>query len=116
MTRYKTINIKQNQQTVAEAIANLEIEIKVCKAEGIYVLKVIHGYGSSGVGGEIKRELKHWKLSAISKKQIIAFLPGEKLSDSNELYQKMKEICPELLGDFELYRTNPGLSLIWIGK
>lgn len=116
MNRYRTINIKEDYPTVAEAIARLEIEIKMCKMEGVYVLKVIHGYGSRGVGGEIRRELNRWKIGAIAKKQILGFLSGEHLNDSNEMYAKMKAVCPELLGDFELYRTNMGLSLIWISK
>ena len=50
--RYKTINLKENFPTVALALATLEIEIDVAKQEGITAVKVIHGYGSHGVGGD----------------------------------------------------------------
>ena len=64
---YRTFNVKADAPTVELALANIEIEIQRCHSEGVKVLKVIHGYGSSGVGGEIKKALSRWLL--LKKKQ-----------------------------------------------
>jgi hypothetical protein len=40
--------------TVAEALQQLERELSHARQTGGGVLKLIHGYGSSGAGGEIR--------------------------------------------------------------
>ena len=100
--QYRTYNVKADLPTVELALANIEIE-----------LKVIHGYGSSGVGGEIKHALNNWL--KIKKRQglFLDYVKGEELATSKK-QKKFKEICPELMGDFELYFSNPGVTLIFI--
>ena len=49
-----TLDIKSQKQTVSEAVAQFLIELESYKKGGYKVLKVIHGYGSHGVGGAIR--------------------------------------------------------------
>ena len=62
---YAELNLKENSPSVDEAMAILEINIDICKKSGVKVLKVIHGYGSHGVGGaiclELRNRLRHLK-------------------------------------------------------
>ena len=109
--KYKTINIKENQPTVALALAILEIEIEVARREGYAAVKIIHGYGSHGVGGEIKRNLAPWLRRAKSKGFIADFVKGEEWPAS-EKAEKIKSFCPEILGDPELYYANSGITII----
>ena len=51
------IDVKSDMQTCLMAVAQLENEIDACKLGGFNVLKVIHGYGSHGVGGAIKKDI-----------------------------------------------------------
>ncbi|MCQ2564535.1 MAG: hypothetical protein MJ152_01575, partial [Clostridia bacterium] len=51
-----TIDIKSEGQSVMEALAQFEIEVESYKKGGFKVMKVIHGYGSHGIGGAIKVE------------------------------------------------------------
>ena len=50
-----TIDIKSEKQSVAEAIAQFLVELDAYKKGGFKVMKVIHGYGSHGVGGAIRQ-------------------------------------------------------------
>ena len=109
--RYKTINLKQDNPTVALALATLEIEIEVAKREGVLAVKVIHGYGSHGVGGEIKKALSHWLVLSKKRGFIAEYVRGEQWNSSPKS-AKIKKICPEVLGDSELYFTNPGITVI----
>jgi len=111
--RYKTINLKENQPTVALALAMLEIEIEVARREGVTAVKVIHGYGSHGVGGEIKKALSLWLVEKKRSKFIRDFVKGEQWQSSSSA-EKIKKLCPEVLGDTELYYINPGISVILI--
>lgn len=110
---YKTYNVKADNPTVELALANIEIEIERCKSEGVLVLKIIHGYGSHGVGGEIKRNLLRWL--ELKKRQgfIKNYVKGEEWPTSSKA-EKIKQYCPDVLGDMELYNINPGFTLVVI--
>ncbi len=100
--------------TVEQALAMIEIEISVCKKEGIKVLKIIHGYGSNGIGGAIRRALPRWSQRAKKKGIIKEFVRGENWLHENEIIFKIKKLCPEIIGDIELYHANLGVSVILI--
>lgn len=109
--RYKIINLKKDSPTVELALSILEIEVEVARREGIVALKIIHGYGSHGVGGEIKRALPFWLSRAKKRNFIRDFVKGEQWTAS-EKADKFKRLCPELLGDPELYFANAGVTII----
>lgn len=111
--RYKTLNLKANNPTVELALGILEIEVEVARREGIIAMKVIHGYGSHGVGGEIKRALPFWLNRAKRRGFIRDFVKGEQWT-ANEKAEKFKKCCPDLLGDPELYHANAGVTIILI--
>lgn len=111
--KYKTLNLKENQPTVELALALLEIEIEMSRREGIVALKVIHGYGSHGVGGEIKRALSRWLVIAKRRGFIKEYVKGEQWTAS-EVAEKIKKQCPEVMGDNELYFANAGVTVILI--
>ena len=51
-TKLGTANLEAGYPTVAEALKHLNFEIRHAKAAGCPVLKIIHGYGSTGTGGK----------------------------------------------------------------
>ena len=108
---YKTFNVKADNPTVELALANIEIEIDRCKVEGIKVLKIIHGYGSHGVGGEIKRNLQNWLWQKKRQGFIRDYVKGEEWPTSPKS-EKIKKYCPDVLGDMELYSINPGFTVV----
>lgn len=108
---YRTFNVKADAPTVELALANIEIEIQRCRSEGVKVLKVIHGYGSSGVGGEIKKALSRWLMFKKKQHFIVDYIKGEEWPTSVRAAKYKKEF-PEVLGDMELYFINPGLTVI----
>ncbi len=111
--KYKTINIKENQPTVELALAILEIEIEIARREGVVAVKIIHGYGSHGVGGEIKRALNYWLNRAKKRGFIRNFVHGEHWLGSDTA-NNIKKLCPDVIGDTELFFSNPGITIILI--
>ena len=112
--QYKTLNLKKYMPTVDQALKMIEIEIEIARKEGIKVLKIIHGYGSSGVGGEIRKALPVWAKISIKKKIFSYFMRGEEWLSESDKKKQIKEICPEIIGDIDLFHSNPGISLIVI--
>ena len=89
-------------------------EIKQAKREGVKVLKVIHGYGSSGKGGALCVGLR--KSFGLRKKEgvIKDFVAGEAFSIFNPTVLAMLEAVPELRGDPDLSATNEGVTILWL--
>ena len=94
------INIKGDGQTVSLALAQFEIEADICRQAGFPMLKVLHGYGSHGVGGEIKRQGK-----------IAGFIPCEKWLAS-PLRDKAIKLDSSLLADKDVNTQNCGQTLV----
>ena len=107
-----TIDIKSEQQTVAEAIAQFLVEVEAYKKGGFKVMKVIHGYGSHGVGGAIKNEFLKQCQSLKNRGKIYDFTCCDKWIDKNPVKKIAINYCPDLMADSELYRINPGCSIV----
>lgn len=89
-------------------------EIRKAKRDRVRVLKVIHGYGSSGKGGALCVGLR--KSFVMRKKEgtIKDFIPGESYSIFNNAVLAMLDAVPELCGDADLNATNEGITVLWI--
>ena len=52
--KYKTVNIKNGMPQVQEAEQRVRQKLKSAKMFGVKVITFIHGYGSTGIGGNIR--------------------------------------------------------------
>jgi hypothetical protein len=114
MSAVRTFNVEANLPTVDEARRLVMEEIRRAKRERIRILKVIHGYGSSGKGGALCVGLR--KSFKLRKKEgvIRDFVPGEDFSIFNATVLAMLEAAPDLRGDPDLNATNEGVTVIWL--
>ena len=108
----RVVNIKKDNPNADYAMYLLDEEIKYSKAIGNRVIIVIHGYGSHGRGGIIKRELQSY-LPHLKRKNIIKdFVFGEKWGELNETKQLICKISPEIILHENLQSINSGVSVI----
>jgi len=109
-----TYNVEAGLPTLDEARRLVIGEIKRAKREGVQVLKVIHGYGSSGKGGALCVGLR--KSFALRKKEgvIKDFIRGEDFSIFQDATLRLLEAVPELRGDPDLGSTNEGVTVLWL--
>lgn len=114
MSRVRTINIEAELPSLDEARRTLAAEIREAKKQGVRLLKVIHGYGSTGKGGRLAVGLR--KSFALRKKEGVLrdFIAGEDFSVLNEVTLQALEELPELRGDPDLGMTNLGVTLLWL--
>ena len=109
----KEINIKEDFPSVDVAIFRIQQEIEVHKQFGDQVIKIIHGYGSHGVGGNIKEELNH--LLPIWKKQnyIYDYIKGENFTSITLSTRKYSKDLKYLLMQDEYFDSlNKGVTII----
>ena len=107
-----TIDIKSEKQTVAEAIAQFLVEVDAYKKGGFKVMKVIHGYGSHGVGGAIRLAFLKKCQDLKNCGKIEDFTCCDKWTDKNTVKKIAINYCPDLLADSELYHINSGCSIV----
>src|SRR5438034_11492853 len=114
MSAIKTFNVEAALPTLEEARRQVIDEIRRAKREGVRVLKIIHGYGSSGKGGTLCVGLR--KSFGLRKKEgvIKDFVAGEEFSIFNPTVLALLEAVPELRGDPELNATNEGVTILWL--
>ena len=107
-----TLDIKSEKQTVAEAIAQFLVEVDAYKKGGFNVMKVIHGYGSHGVGGAIRQAFLKKCQDLKNRGKIEDFTCCDKWTDKNTVKKIAINYCPDLLADSELYHINAGCSIV----
>jgi len=114
MPLIKTFNVEASLPTLDEARRLIISEIKTAKRQGFSVLKVIHGYGSSGKGGKLCTGLR--KSFGLRKKEgvIRDFVAGEDFSIFDNRTLTLLEAVPELRGDPDLDATNEGVTVVWL--
>ena len=114
MSAVRTINVEATLPTLEEARRLVLAEMKQARRDGAKVLKIIHGYGSSGKGGALCVGLR--KSFRLRKKEgnIKDFFPGEEFSIFNQSVLALLEAVPELRGDRDLDATNEGVTILWL--
>ena len=109
------INVESFKLTVNEALAQIESEIDALKLiNKPCILKVIHGYGSSGCGGEIKKNLPAFLNILKARGKIKDYAENSKFGVLSLKYKKYSGIFPELILDNDLKNLNPGITIIFI--
>jgi hypothetical protein len=109
---HKTINLEQGRPFRETAMKRLLNEIEVARVEQVRVLTVIHGYGSSGKGGVIRRECRKNLDYLCSTGKIKEYIPGEDFSGRSGPVKALLRRFPELTNNKNLDRRNPGVTLV----
>lgn len=114
MSTLRTFDVEAGFPALEDARRLVIEEIRKARREGARVLKVIHGYGSTGRGGKLCVGLR--KSFRLRKKEggIKDFIPGEDFSIFNETTLSLLEVVPELRGDPDLDSTNEGVTVLWL--
>ena len=98
--------------SVREAVARMELELSLARAQKQGFLKLIHGYGSSGVGGDIRVAVQRRLHELTVNEQIRRCIFGENWSKSNEESWRLLQAKPELKTDPDLGRRNLGITIV----
>ncbi len=108
-TKIAEVNLERGHPTVEEALRELVSRLMTCKGQGTKAVILIHGYGSSGVGGKIgsavRRKLREESLAGI----IRASCGGENWTDRK---RELLSICPALSEQESRIAGNKGVTVV----
>lgn len=106
------INLEYGMPSVERARVRLEEGLRSAKAQRVHTVKIIHGYGSSGKGGAIKRDVQ----SVLAQKKrcgaIKHFVSGENFSPFDSSARAILDKHPELTRDSDYSRGNDGITIV----
>ena len=97
---------------VHEALQRLESELGLARRQRCAVLKLIHGYGSTGVGGDIRIAVQKRLYEMVENGHIRACIYGENWSKANEEAWKLLQEHPDLKNDSDVGRANRGITIV----
>jgi uncharacterized Zn finger protein (UPF0148 family) len=105
---YQVVNLEAGHPTVPQAIAKLERRIETARKQGVKVLKVIHGYGSSGKGGSLRDAVRRVLPELERQGPVRSHVAGEHFAKSSSIVRQF----PRLREDADLGRGNRGVTLV----
>lgn len=98
--------------TVEEARQRLSVAFAKARQDKCAILKLIHGYGSSGVGGGLRVGIRKSLRKRRKKGEIRQYVFGENWSIFDETSRDILEANPSLKRDSDLDRGNEGISIV----
>ena len=108
----KTIILKEGMPSVEQARARLQTELRSARQIGVKILKLVHGYGSSGVGGDLRISLQSTLRQMTERHEISDCIYGENWRTSDERSWELLKRMPELKNDSDLGKGNKGVTIV----
>ncbi|MBM6938396.1 hypothetical protein H7U37_07635 [Pseudoflavonifractor phocaeensis] len=108
----REINLEAGMPYADAAIRRLTYELERSRAGGVAILKIIHGYGSSGKGGRIRTEARAYLERLKKRRGIKNLIPGERFSIFDADTRSAFLLCGALRRDSDLERHNNGVTFI----
>jgi len=111
------MNLESNMPLVEEAFERIHHHLEKLRGRGLRAIKVIHGHGSSGRGGKIRREFRQAMEYGLWGEAIIEVYFGEMLLPHLPQYQDLLKTYPALKNSITKdMQGNPGITLLILDK
>ena len=107
-----TVNLEAGFPSVDEARRRLLAEMDAARRAGVRVLKVIHGWGSSGEGGKLGPAIRKSLRLRVKEGRALSVVPGERFSSDTNEGRELVQRHPQLRSDRDFNRANPGMTLV----
>ena len=108
----KTVNLKSDMPQVHEALQRLERELALARQQKCSLLKLVHGYGSTGAGGDIRIAVQRRLHDLAEAGQIRGCIFGENWSKTDDATWRLLQSHTALKSDPDLGRRNQGITIV----
>ncbi|MEO5511198.1 MAG: Smr/MutS family protein [Longimicrobiales bacterium] len=110
--RVEVVNMEAGYPSAEEARTRLANELDVARKKGVGLLKIIHGYGSTGKGGTLRKSLRTMLLRMGQEGKIGRVIFGEAWDLFDEPSRNLIERYPLIRGDRDLGQSNAGITIV----
>ena len=106
------LDLEDGMPLVEEAISRMNMGLQELRVSQEKLVKLIHGYGSTGTGGKIRTGVRG-ELAAMKRKKLIRdFIPGEDFGPLDAASRKLAESSTTIPRDPDWGRMNPGITIV----
>jgi hypothetical protein len=98
--------------TAAAAVGHLDLRLQTVRAGGGGLVRVIHGWGSTGQGGAIRTAVRNHLRDLQRRGQVRAYVPGEDYSEIEGAGPRLRERYPSLRTSIATDSLNPGITFV----
>ena len=109
---HRVVNLEKGMPLVEQAMQRLDMEIKASQLQGVRVLSLIHGYGSSGRGGAIRDAVRAHLAFLENQHRVELVIPGEEFEGRSNRGRQLLRRYPFLRSHRDLNRANPGITVV----
>ncbi len=106
------LNLEEGMPLVEEALDRMNIGLQEMRVSRAKVVKLIHGYGSTGRGGKICSGVRQELASMKRKGFIREFIPGEHFGPLDAASRKLAEQEKGITRDPDYGRMNHGITVV----
>jgi hypothetical protein len=110
----RTVNLEAGMPLVREAVAQLDRELMLARQQRCAFVKFIHGYGSSGEGGDIRIAIQKRLRELQDRGDLRACIFGEDWSTSDAQTWTLLKSHPALKADSDLGKRNLGITIVML--
>ena len=114
--RVMHVDIKTAMPSVSVAKERLLTRIAEAQRSGTAILKIIHGYGSSGVGGKLRVALRKMLARLAAEGKVGRIAHGEQWNIFDPTTQGLLQYYEELSGDEDLGQYNVGITVVEVRR
>ena len=106
------VNLEDGMPTVEEALADLRISLQSMRSCGFRIIKLIHGYGSTGRGGKICIGVRNELAVMIRKRLIRNYVTGEDFGPYSETSRRIADQYRDITRDPDYGKCNHGITIV----
>ena len=110
----RTVNLEAGMPLVREAVAQLDRELTLARQQRCAFVKFIHGYGSTGAGGDIRIAVQKRLRELQGEGVIRACIFGEDWPATDAQTWTLLKSQPALKADSDLGKRNLGITIVMI--
>lgn len=110
--QFNVVNLEDEMPTVPQAMARLAAALQSAQRNKMKILKFIHGYGSSGVGGDLRFSIQSRLRQMAESGEICACIFGENWRKSDDAAWELVKRFPYLKDDPDFGRNNKGITVV----
>jgi len=110
----RSIDVGHANMTSSEARRVVQDQVDTLISLGGGALFVVHGYGSSGPGGEIREAVRSECQNLQRRCRIRMWITGEKLSGDTVAGRRFRGVYPDIISNPHWNKGNEGLTAVLV--
>ena len=105
-------SLAKTEDRIDEARRRLITEMERARKEKVKILKIVHGWGSTGEGGTLGPAIRKSLRLRVKEGKATFVVPGERFSSDANDGRELVQRHPGVRRDIDFNRANPGITIV----